>query len=155
MGLGSRHLLSLVFNFNIIFILIYFWPCHVACGILVPQPRIEPMLPATEAQSLNHWTTREVRCMVFDFLLRLPNELLKTWWLEITKCILSHFYRPEVQNSFQWVRLRCQQGRHRASGKNLFLAAPSSWWLLAFLGLWLQHLNLCFRGHMAFLSSVC
>ena len=32
----------------------------MACGILVPQPGIKPMPPALEAQSLNHWTTREV-----------------------------------------------------------------------------------------------
>ena len=30
------------------------------CGILVPQPGIEPTPPAVEAQSLNHWTTSEV-----------------------------------------------------------------------------------------------
>ena len=127
----------------------------MACGILVPQQGIEPMLPAMEAQGLNHWITREVRCMVFDFLLWLPNELPQTWWLEITKCILSQFYRPKVRNSFQWMRSRCQQGHHRASGKNRFLAASSSWWLLAFPGLWLQHFKLCFHGHMAFSSSVC
>ena len=28
--------------------------------ILVPQARIEPLPPVVEAQSLNHWTTREV-----------------------------------------------------------------------------------------------
>ena len=33
---------------------------HVACGILVPRPRIEPVPPAAEAQSLYHWTAREV-----------------------------------------------------------------------------------------------
>ena len=32
----------------------FFWLCHVACGILVPQPGIEPMPPAVEEQSLNH-----------------------------------------------------------------------------------------------------
>ena len=32
----------------------------VACGSLVPQPGIEPVLPALEAQNLNHWTAREV-----------------------------------------------------------------------------------------------
>ena len=32
----------------------------VACSILVPQPGIEPVPPAVEAQSLNPWTTREV-----------------------------------------------------------------------------------------------
>ena len=40
----------------------------MACGILVPQPGIESMPPAVEAQSLNHWTTREVLQM--DFLLK-------------------------------------------------------------------------------------
>ena len=38
----------------------FFWPCHMACGILVPQPGIAPVPPALEALSLNHWTTREV-----------------------------------------------------------------------------------------------
>ena len=32
----------------------------MACGILVPQPGIKPVPLAMEAQSLNHWTTREV-----------------------------------------------------------------------------------------------
>ena len=35
----------------------FFWQLHLACGILVPRPGIEP--PAVEAQSPNHWTTRE------------------------------------------------------------------------------------------------
>ena len=39
---------------------LFFWPRPAACGILVPQPGIEPALPAVEAWSLNHWTTREV-----------------------------------------------------------------------------------------------
>ena len=34
-------------------------PC-AACKILVPQPGIEPLSPAVEAQSLNRWTAREV-----------------------------------------------------------------------------------------------
>ena len=32
----------------------------LACGILVPWPGIEPVAPAVEAQSPNHWTAREV-----------------------------------------------------------------------------------------------
>ena len=32
----------------------------MACRILVPRPGIEPMLPAKEAQSLNHWNAKEV-----------------------------------------------------------------------------------------------
>ena len=36
-------------------------------GILVPQAGVEPMPPALEAQSLNHWTTREV-CLLRIFM---------------------------------------------------------------------------------------
>jgi len=32
----------------------------MACGILVSQPMIKPETSAKEAQSLNHWTAREV-----------------------------------------------------------------------------------------------
>ena len=38
----------------------FFWPCHVAFGILVPWPGVKPVPPAVEAQSLNHRATREV-----------------------------------------------------------------------------------------------
>ena len=38
--------------------------CHVACGILVTQPGIEPRPPALEAWSLNHWATIEVSGVV-------------------------------------------------------------------------------------------
>ena len=40
-----------------------FWPLLKACGILVPQPGMEPTPPAVEALevlSLNHWTALEV-----------------------------------------------------------------------------------------------
>ena len=33
---------------------------HSGCRILVLQPETEPVPLAVEAQSLNHWTTREV-----------------------------------------------------------------------------------------------
>ena len=46
------------FSFKIFFFFI-FWLCHMACRILVPQPGIEPMPPAVEAQSPNCWTARE------------------------------------------------------------------------------------------------
>ena len=39
----------------------HFTLCCTACGILVLQAGIEPVPPALEAQSLNHWTTREVQ----------------------------------------------------------------------------------------------
>jgi len=46
-------------NILIHLLLLLFWPWHGACEILVPWPRIEPMPPAVEARSLNHWTSRE------------------------------------------------------------------------------------------------
>lgn len=36
--------------------------CHIVCGILVPQPGIEPMTPAVEAQNLSHWVSH---CIYF------------------------------------------------------------------------------------------
>ena len=41
------------------FILI-FWLCCVACGILVPNQGSNLSPPALEAQSLNHWTAKNV-----------------------------------------------------------------------------------------------
>ena len=38
---------------------IFFLPHWVACGILVPQPGIEPGPLAERAWSPNHWTARE------------------------------------------------------------------------------------------------
>ena len=47
-----------------------FWPSRTACEILVPQKGIKPMPPALEAQSLNHWTAREVQSFL---MLKLNN----------------------------------------------------------------------------------
>ena len=59
------------------FILFYllFWPHCVTCGILVPWPGMEPVSPAEEAWSLNHWTTREILSLVLIMNVRLfPSE---------------------------------------------------------------------------------
>ena len=40
---------------------IFFWPPHVACGILVLWPGIKPTPSVLETQSLNLWTDREVQ----------------------------------------------------------------------------------------------
>ena len=47
-----------IFFFNFIYLFI-FWLYHWACGIFVPPPGIESAPPTVEAQSFNHWTTRE------------------------------------------------------------------------------------------------
>ena len=38
----------------------FVWLCLSVRGILGPQPEIEPVPAVVEAQSLNHWTAREV-----------------------------------------------------------------------------------------------
>ena len=42
------------------FLFCFFLPHLTVCDNLAPQPGIKPTPPALEAQSLNHWTTREV-----------------------------------------------------------------------------------------------
>ena len=47
----------------------FFWLHCVACEVLVPRPGIKPAPPALEAQSLNHWTAREVQpCHDFEYI---------------------------------------------------------------------------------------
>ena len=41
-------------------IFFFFLPYHMIYGILVPQPRLEPVPLEVKVQSLNHWTTREI-----------------------------------------------------------------------------------------------
>ena len=42
-----------------LFFCFIFWPCCMACRILVPWPGVNPRPPALGAQRLNHWTARE------------------------------------------------------------------------------------------------
>ena len=41
------------------------WLYFMACGILVHQPGIEPMPPAVEVRSLNHWTAKQVQYAIY------------------------------------------------------------------------------------------
>ena len=45
-----------------------FWPCSLACGILVPQSGIEAGALAVEEQIPNHWTTGNF--LIFFFLIK-------------------------------------------------------------------------------------
>ena len=58
---------------------------HAACGILVPQPGIEPTSPALEARSLNCWTSREVPKSV-DFKL---SQLTSIMWVGLIQSVES------------------------------------------------------------------
>ena len=67
---GTSHLVSLISNrFCLLYgnciskgclSLFFFLPCFTACGIFIPWPWTESVCPGVEAQSLNHWTMREV-----------------------------------------------------------------------------------------------
>ena len=68
---GTSHLVSLISNrFCLLYgdciskgclsLSLFFLPCFTACGIFIPWSGIESVCPAVEAQSLNHWTMREV-----------------------------------------------------------------------------------------------
>ena len=54
---GRANLNFFIKNFFLSFFLSL---CHMACGILVLWAGMEPVPPAMEAQSLNHWPAREV-----------------------------------------------------------------------------------------------
>ena len=47
------------------------WLHHMVCSILVSQPGIEPVLPAVEVESPNHWTAREFLAFMFRSMIHL------------------------------------------------------------------------------------
>ena len=73
----------------------FFWPHQAACEILVPWPGIEPAPPALEAQSLNHWTAREVPERLFICLLAICKSSLG-------KCLFKSFARFLTVLFFCW-----------------------------------------------------
>ena len=62
-----------------------FWLHHTACGVLVPQPGIEPAPPALEVLKLNHWITTKVQKKAFlNFLVLLTGEVVRNDELQRT-----------------------------------------------------------------------
>ena len=64
---GKQSILCFFFFFILFFL--NFWLHCPTCGILVPGPGIKLSPSALEAQSLNHWTTREVPILCILLLL--------------------------------------------------------------------------------------
>lgn len=63
---------------------VFFWRGgsggHTGYSILVPQPRIEPVPPAMEAQSLNHLMTKKVLVLCpFDTAPPVSEQFLAVW----------------------------------------------------------------------------
>ena len=49
-----------------------FWLCSAARRVIVPHPGMEPMLPALEPWSLNHWTASSVQLLSHVWLFTTP-----------------------------------------------------------------------------------
>ena len=120
----SERLRKLVCDFSFFF---FFWLCHVVCGIF-PQPGIEPVPPAVEAQSSNHWTARElpviilIDCFILTFAWRVEfsEALIQTLCakMEIVKkekptswLFLTYVSQWHVQGSLPTSRDDWQMGR--------------------------------------------
>ena len=75
------------------------------CGLLVPRPGIEPAPPALEAQSLNHWTAREI----LDQSLLIPQLVLphlfptfSLYWLHSRVSCSKLFHLRRRENPIKW-----------------------------------------------------
>ena len=62
------------------------WSHHVASGILVPLPGIEPAPSAVKAQSPNHWTDREFPVCTLKKLVSFSQHN----YFEISPCYCAH-----------------------------------------------------------------
>ena len=71
-----------------------FWPRCVGCRIFVPQPGMEPLPPAVEAQSLNQWTARKVPFFFSFFFFNV--------YKFYTMCMLSQFLKMEKNQIMSW-----------------------------------------------------
>ena len=85
--------------------------CGEACGIVVPWPGVEPVPPAVELQSLNHWTTREVhssgaRCRCSQLLTSLMSYLMASLSPSLTGTVFLFFLVGHEIRKFEkcWVK---------------------------------------------------
>ena len=66
----SKYLLNKVTEYLTVILFTYWQHCR-ACGILGPQPGIQPRLSAVKVFSPNHWTTREFPAKYYFTFLKL------------------------------------------------------------------------------------
>jgi hypothetical protein len=67
--------------------------------------------------------------------------LLHIWWLKTTESYSLTLWTLEVQNLYQWAKIKVWAGPRSLwrFWRNLFLLDSSFWWLPACLGLWPHH----------------
>ena len=95
----------------------------MVCGILVPQPGIEPVPPALEMPSLNHWTSRKVPSHSLDGIRplwpHLPVKAIKTTIFYLTPSLFStQFLQQFLVSNFTQFLL--STGEHEPSFSNTY-----------------------------------
>ena len=85
--------------------------CPTACGVLVPGPRMELILPAAEAGSLNHLTSREVPGMPL-FLIKLAKPVPKHSWDLTTGLVRAEASPTMSQSSHSLLNVTDLDGQH-------------------------------------------
>ena len=108
---------------------IYFWPCRVACGILAPRLGTELGLLAVEAQTLNHWTAKQVPPWEIFFnpdFQALSTETVWPWtWVEGGKLpfiMLPRWFSCRAGLGNQWLR----KSENTNDRKKITLHIPNS-----------------------------
>ena len=96
-------------------IFISFWPCLWACGILVSQSGITPVLPAVESWSLHHWTSREVpHAASFDGpRYPIPLDMVMCWGAQLSRFRVG-YYVEISRNSPKASQWGCPKGHSPA-----------------------------------------
>ena len=116
---NQKHHLGFFFSF------FFFLAAHMACGILVLCPGIEPVLPAVEAQSLSHWNTREFPWF-FKFSQKLPQrcsvQSLSRVQLFLTPWAVARQASLSITNS--WSLLKVMSIELMMSSNHLILSSP-------------------------------
>lgn len=82
-------------------------PCHIACGIFVPQTETEP-----KSRILNRWTARVSPCVHF-FTTVCSKEQDPTWMFSPSRATESCFLRAvfdELPGIFR--KALCRKGKH-------------------------------------------
>ena len=100
---------------------IYFWPCCTACRILFPWPGIEPVLPAVEMWSPNHWTVRELPA---------TNILMGSHFWNYTNSLLLIKLSPFIFLSIQFLRETVLRWSFSESINSFIIGLPRQLFLL-------------------------
>ena len=103
------------------------------CGILAPQPGIEPKPLAVEARSLNHWTTRREVSLLLFFFFFIPS-LHKSLPISATttpRSLLPAVMAAALPGHFLWkqtfLETLIQECQVRKYAKRFYLNAGCRW----------------------------